>query len=68
MDLKYKNKRVIVVAHGAVINAILAELSDGEVGSGKTKLVNACIINITFSQGEWNIKNFNQIAYLSQYR
>lgn len=64
----YKSKRVIVVVHGAVINAILAELSNGEVGSGKTRLVNACINNIAFSEGKWNIKDFNQVTHLSQFR
>ncbi|QOK30108.1 histidine phosphatase family protein (plasmid) [Cytobacillus oceanisediminis] len=63
----YKCRKVILVAHGAVINAILAELSNGEVGSGKTRLMNACISNIIFSQDTWNIRNFNQVAHLSQY-
>ncbi|MEK3822253.1 histidine phosphatase family protein [Cytobacillus sp. FSL W8-0315] len=63
----YKCRRVILVAHGAVINAILAQLSNGKVGSGKTKLKNACISNINFSQDTWNIRDFNQVTHLSQY-
>lgn len=63
----YKCRRVILVAHGAVINAILAQLSNGKVGSGKTKLINACISNIDFSQDTWNIRDFNQVTHLSQY-
>lgn len=63
----YKCRRVILVAHGAVINAILAQLSNGKVGFGKTKLINACISNIDFSQDTWNIRDFNQVTHLSQY-
>ena len=45
---KYGNSNVLLVAHGAVINSILATLSKGEIGSGKTTLINACISNIHF--------------------
>ncbi|MEX1018272.1 MAG: histidine phosphatase family protein [Litorilinea sp.] len=39
----YAHQRVIVVAHGGTINAALARLTNGEIGSGKTQLGNACI-------------------------
>lgn len=39
----FAGQRVIAVAHGGVINAVLAHLSRGKIGSGKTKLGNACI-------------------------
>lgn len=64
----YPNKQVLLVAHGAVINTILARLSNGEIGSGKTKLINACICNILFEQGEWSIQAYNQIGHLSVYK
>lgn len=63
----YQGKRVLLVAHGGVINTILAQFSNGEIGSGKTKLINACISNIEFIDEEWKIKNYNQIGHLSQY-
>jgi uncharacterized phosphatase len=63
----YRGKKVLLVAHGAVINTILAQFSNGEIGSGKTKLVNACISNIEFINDEWKIKDYNQIGHLSQY-
>lgn len=59
--------KVLLVAHGAVINAILASLSNGVIGSGKTKLNNACISSIHFHQERWQIKDFNQISHLSKY-
>jgi uncharacterized phosphatase len=64
---KFPNQKVLLVAHGAVINSILATLSNGEIGSGKTKLLNACISNIHYHQKEWKIKDFNQVTHLSQY-
>lgn len=63
----YSGKKVLLVAHGAVINTLLAQFSKGEIGSGKTKLVNACISNIELINDEWKIKDFNQIGHLSQY-
>lgn len=64
---KFPNKKVLLVAHGAVINSILAILSDGKIGSGKTKLINACISNIHFFENEWKIKDYNQVTHLSKY-
>jgi uncharacterized phosphatase len=63
----YRGKKVLLVAHGAVINTLLAQFSNGEIGSGKTKLVNACISNIELINDEWKIKDFNQIGHLSKY-
>jgi uncharacterized phosphatase len=64
---KFPNKKIILVAHGTVINSILATLSNGEIGSGKTKLLNACISNIHYHQKEWKIVEHNfQVALTSQ--
>lgn len=67
INQRYSNKKILLVAHGAVINAILAEFSNGEIGSGKTKLINACISNIELIQDEWKINDYNQVKHLSQY-
>ncbi|WP_085524735.1 histidine phosphatase family protein [Tuberibacillus sp. Marseille-P3662] len=64
---KYHNAKILLVAHGAVINAILTTLSDGDVGSGKTKLINACISNIEYLEEQWQVKAFNQVSHLSHY-
>ncbi|WP_042220918.1 histidine phosphatase family protein [Oceanobacillus manasiensis] len=63
---KYPDKRVLIVAHGAVINAILTTVSNGEIGSGKTKLMNACISNIHYKQEKWEVLNYNQIEHLNE--
>ena len=60
----YPDGRVLVVSHGGVINAILAKLSNGEIGSGKTKLSHACLTNIFYDQGKWMIKDYNQTTHL----
>lgn len=67
INRKYKDKKILLVAHGAVINAILYSFSNGEIGTGKTQLINASISNICFQQEQWKIKNFNQIAHISQF-
>lgn len=67
LNEKFQNKKVLLVAHGAVINSILAILSNGKIGSGKTKLINACTSNIHYNQKKWKIKDFNQVTHLSQY-
>lgn len=61
----YYNKKILLVAHGGVINAILSHLSDGEIGSGKTKLLNACLSNIYLTEEKWHIKDYNQITHLT---
>ena len=63
---RYAGSNILLVAHGAVINAILADLSKGKVGSEKTELKNACISNIHYHQDRWRIKDFNQISHLSK--
>ena len=61
---EHKLSNIILVAHGAVINSILAILSNNEIGSGKTKLANACLSTINYDQGIWKIKDFNQVGHL----
>ncbi|MFC5465207.1 histidine phosphatase family protein [Lederbergia graminis] len=63
---KYDGTKVIIVAHGAVINTLLATFSNGEIGSGKTRLGNACISHIHFQNGIWVIKDYNQINHLTK--
>ncbi|MHC0039495.1 histidine phosphatase family protein [Pseudoneobacillus sp. C159] len=61
----YPDKKILLVAHGGVINSILSIFSNGEIGSGKTRLMNACISNVHFHEEKWVIKNFNQVNHLS---
>lgn len=67
INKEYSGKNVLLVAHGAVINTTLSKFSNGEIGSGETKLINGCISNIELIQEQWNIKDYNQVSHLSQY-
>lgn len=60
----FPGRKVLLVSHGGVINAILSELSKGEIGSGKTKLTNASISHIHFLEEQWQIRDFNLTDHL----
>ncbi|MFT4417014.1 histidine phosphatase family protein [Fredinandcohnia humi] len=62
---EYPKQRVILVAHGGVINAILEHLSNGELGYGKSKLDNASLSHIFFDEGSWKLLDYNQVSHLS---
>lgn len=62
---KYPNKSILLVAHGGVINAVLGSLSNGEIGSGKTKLMNGSISTIHFRDDLWNLNDYNLVLHLS---
>jgi uncharacterized phosphatase len=63
---RFPDKNVLLIAHGALIGLLLAELSPREFVYGETRLVNACINTIHFQDNEWNLKEFNQIGHLSE--
>jgi uncharacterized phosphatase len=62
---RHRGQRVIVVAHGGVINAILASLTSGAIGSGKTKLENACINILELHEHTWMIERYNWTGHLT---
>lgn len=66
INKQYPKKKVLLVAHGAVISSILSHLSNGEIGSGKTRLLNACISNLQFMENKWMIQNYNQVDHLEK--
>lgn len=65
INQRYGQSKVILVAHGAVISTILANLSSGEIGSGKTNLINGSLSNIHFSEDKWFINEFNLVTHLT---
>ncbi|MCH1626394.1 histidine phosphatase family protein [Ferdinandcohnia quinoae] len=62
---EYENKKVLLVVHGAVINAILDEVSNGKLGYGKSRLRNASFSHIHFENGEWELQKYNQVSHLT---
>jgi uncharacterized phosphatase len=59
---EFKGKDFIVVSHGAAINSLLAYLSGGELGPGKTALKNACITLLEYDDGEFHLLFYNKEA------
>lgn len=57
-------QETFVVCHGGLINAVLAELSGGEIGTGKTTILNTSITTITRTAGAWDIVAYNEIPHL----
>lgn len=64
----YQSGKVLLIAHGAVINAILSNVSNGKIGVEKTRLYNACISSIQYQQEQWIIKSYNEVSHLSEHR
>lgn len=57
--IKYFNQDIVMISHGAAINSVLMVLSDGEKGSGKTRLKNACISILTYEDKGLQLGSFN---------
>src|SRR5699024_1128970 len=62
----YPKQKVSLVSHGGAINAILSHISGGEIGTGKTKLSNACLSNIIHDGKTWTVKDYNRVEHLAE--
>jgi broad specificity phosphatase PhoE len=60
-ELFYDNN-IIVVSHGASINAVLSVLSGGETGTGKIRLKNTCINILHYEKGRLKLGRYNMSA------
>ena len=58
------------VSHGGSINALLKKLTDGQIGSGKTRLKNACISILQWDGDTLTVLDYNLEAgeFLEKYR
>ena len=52
---EYSGRRVAVVSHGGFINVVLALVSGGEVGTGKTMLGNTSVSTLVYKAGRWTV-------------
>lgn len=59
-------KRILIVCHGGIINALLAILSDGEVGTGKNVIKNTSRTTIDVAGDEWTIGDISEAAHLEE--
>jgi uncharacterized phosphatase len=63
MIQKYRGgEDIILVSHGAAINAIISIVSKGEIGLGKTWLKNACISLLECSEDKISVIFYNLTA------
>jgi uncharacterized phosphatase len=51
---------IIIVSHGGSINSLLAELSNNEIGTRKTRLKNACVSMLSYKGRVLNIEFYNK--------
>jgi broad specificity phosphatase PhoE len=63
---RHAGERVIVVCHGGVINAVLAVISHGELGTGKTRLHNASLTRLHTDGRTWTIDEVDVTVHLEQ--
>lgn len=59
---QFKSKNIIMVSHGASINAVLSLLSAGKTGTGKIRLKNTCINILNYDRGHLSLEEFNLTA------
>jgi uncharacterized phosphatase len=60
----HPGQRVLVVCHGGLINAVLATISGGEVGTGKTVILNTARTFLTNTDGAWSIDVVTDTSHL----
>ncbi|MDN7240796.1 histidine phosphatase family protein [Planococcus sp. N028] len=63
INQQFANSRILLVAHGAVIDAILTAISSEEK-AGNTPLQNGCMSHIHFNDNNWQVKSVNEVSHL----
>ncbi len=59
---QFKSNNIIMVSHGASINAVLSVLSAGKTGTGKIRLKNTCINILHYDKGQLRLGEYNLTA------
>ncbi|OYN66298.1 histidine phosphatase family protein [Bacillus safensis] len=62
----YPDQHVLIVAHGASIHALLTTLADEHMGLQNTRLVNACLNYVEWTDGKWKVRDYNVVSHLTQ--
>lgn len=57
--------RTLIVTHGGVINSLLAHISHGEIGTGKSILQNASLALFQYQRRKWQILAYNLTTHLN---
>lgn len=61
---RHPGKRVLVVCHGGVINAILAVVTNGEMGTGITVIINTARTVLVRQGDAWAVESVNVTDHL----
>ncbi|NGP46316.1 histidine phosphatase family protein [Bacillaceae bacterium SIJ1] len=61
---EYLEQKVLVVTHGGVINGVLAFVTKGTYGSGKTRLSHGGLTDLECIDGHWIVHQFNVVNHL----
>jgi uncharacterized phosphatase len=61
----HSGERILVVCHGGFINSILATISRGEVGTGKSVILNTSRTELTYDGSSWEIGMISDVSHLT---
>lgn len=62
----HRGRRVLAVCHGGLMNAVLARLSGGEVGTGHTVIVNTARTTLIHNGIAWAIATVTDASHLDE--
>lgn len=63
---RHQGRRVLVVCHGGVINAILAVITKGEMGTGITVIINTARTILVKRGDAWEVESVNVTDHLER--
>ena len=65
---RHIGESIVIVSHGAALNALLHEISKGDEGSGKTRLTNTGISKVLYNhtKKEWEIIHINDDSHVNR--
>jgi len=61
---RHAGKRVLVVSHGGLMNAVLTSISGGDVGSGITVILNTARTTLLHDVSGWTIETVTDVSHL----
>jgi len=64
IESQYRLGRVLVVAHGGVVNAALEQLAGDDYGHGKSFIANVSLTTIRVQRDEWVVESVNDYSHL----
>lgn len=64
IEAQYRSRRVLVVAHGGVVNAALEQLAGEDHGHGKSFIANVSLTTIRVHGDEWVVDAINDYSHL----